>query len=124
MNLAEIATYCLGCFLIGAIIWWYYTTGHTHAKKGVGSLIKLKQAFIAEFDNPLARQVVSFLRNGCKQPSVTWFMFGIAVEAGGLGIQGMFGMDLFPLLDFLVAGIIATALYVYQNRKVKNVQST
>ena len=121
MNLAEIATYCLGLVFIGATIAWYYTSGHTYAKKGVDSLIKLKQAFVAEFDNPLARQVVSFMRNGCKQPSVTWFMFGIAVEAGGLGIQGMFGMDLFPLLDFLVAGIIATALYVYQNRKVKNV---
>ena len=121
MNLAEIATYCFGLAFIVGLAWWYYTTGHTHAKKGVDSLAKVKQSLVAEFDNPLARQVVSFLRNGCKQPSLTWFMFGIAVEAGGLGIQGMFGMDLFPLLDFLVAGIIATALYVYQNRKVKNV---
>jgi hypothetical protein len=51
-------------------------------------------------------------------------MFGVAFEAFGLGLQGMFAMDIFPLLDFLVAGTIATALYVYQNRKVKNVQPT
>jgi hypothetical protein len=46
-------------------------------------------------------------------------MLGMSVEAGGLYLQAAFGMEAYSLLDFLVAAILATALYIYQNPKVK-----
>jgi hypothetical protein len=48
-------------------------------------------------------------------------MLGISIEALGIGVQYMFGMDAYPLIDFLVAGIVFTAMYVYQNRRTPDV---
>jgi len=88
--------------------------------KGVWSALKNTWWwFVHEFDNPFARQVVFFIQTLGKSNSLMWFMFGIAIEALGLGVQAMMGLDIYPLLDFLVAGIVVTILYVYQNRGKK-----
>ena len=122
MNIVELATYLLGTLLFVGFALWYVKSGHVYVKGGISTTIRFKMWLVEMFDNPMARQVVLYLREWCKQPAITWFMFGVAFEAVGLGIQGMFAMDTYPLLDFLVAGIVATALYVYQNRKVPNVK--
>jgi hypothetical protein len=122
VNAVEIATCALGVLLLAGFCWWYYITGYTYTNSGISLVKRFFQWVVWEFDNPMARQVVLYLREICKSVPLTYFMLGVSFEALGLGLQGMFGMDTYPLLDFLVAGIIATALYVYQNRKVKNVQ--
>ena len=91
--------------------------------KGVGTALKNTWWWLVyEFDNPFARQVVFFVKTLGKSEPLLWFMFGIAVEALGLGVQAMLAMDIYPLLDFLVAGIVVTILYVYQNRGKKVAQ--
>jgi hypothetical protein len=124
LNAVEITTYCLGALLLVGFGWWYYKTGYNYTNRGISIVKRFFQWIVWEFDNPMARQVVLYLREICKSVPLTYFMLGAAFEALGLGIQGMFGMDTYPLLDFLIAGVAATALYVYQNRKVKNVQLT
>jgi hypothetical protein len=120
VNLIEIATIVLGSTLLGGFALWYYKDGHKSATSGASIVSRFFSWVRFEFDNPTARQVALYVRETCKSTPLTWFMFGVAFEAFGLGIQYMFAMDVYPLLDFLVAGIIATALYVHQNRKVKD----
>jgi hypothetical protein len=124
VNLVEIATWLLGCALVVGFGWWYLKEGYHYTNSGISLVKRFWQWVVWEFDNPMARQVVFYLREVCKSVPLTFFMFGVAFEALGLGVQGVFGMDTYPLLDFLVAAIIATALYVYQKRSAKDVQLT
>jgi hypothetical protein len=124
VNTIEIVTYLLGAILFVGFCWWYYNEGYHYTNSGISIVKRFFHWIVWEFDNPIARQVVFYLREICKSIPLTYFMLGVSFEALGLGLQGMFGMDTYPLLDFLVAGVIATALYVYQNRKAKNVQLT
>lgn len=70
-----------------------------------------------EFDNPTATAVMLFVERAAKSQALMWFTMGMGIEALGLSIQSMMGMDSYATLDFLVAAIVATALYVYQNRR-------
>lgn len=119
MNIIDIITILFAVFLLGAFAVWYYKGGYVYAHDVVGVFKRGYQWIVFEFDNPTARQVKLYLGEVCKSQPLTYFMFGVTFEAFGLGVQGMFGMDTYPLLDFLVAGIVTTALYVYQNKKVK-----
>jgi len=119
VELIDVVTYALAAILLGGFVLWYYKTGHSYTRSGVSTVSRFVSWVKFEFDNPFARQVKLYVGELCKSVPLTWFMFGVTFEAFGLGIQGMFGMDTYPLLDFLVAGIVATALYVHQNRKVK-----
>lgn len=74
---------------------------------------------VREFDNPFSSSVVTLTKKVCSAPALPWFMLGMSVEAGGLFLQAAFGMEAYSLLDFFVAAILATALYIYQNPKVK-----
>jgi hypothetical protein len=79
------------------------------------------KGLIREFNNPFSTSVVMYVKSVCKSPITTYFMLGVAVEALGLSIQFMFTMDTYPVLDFVVAGVIALALYAYQNPGKKDV---
>jgi len=79
------------------------------------------RGLIREFNNPFSSSVVTYVQSICKSPYTTFFMLGLAIEALGISIQYMFAMDAYPILDFLVAGGIALALYAYQNPGKKNV---
>jgi len=72
-----------------------------------------------EFDNHLSSSVAMHVRSLCKSTATMYFLLGMSVEAFGLSVQYMFAMDAYPILDFLVAGFVALALYAYQNPKVK-----
>lgn len=119
MEITDIATILLGLILLGGFAIWYCNTGHSYTRGGASIISRFFDWVRFEFDNPFARKVKLYVGEICKSVPLTWFMFGVTFEAFGLGIQGMFGMDTYPLLDFLVAGIVVTALYVHQNRKVK-----
>jgi len=79
---------------------------------------------VGEFNNPTSTTVVMIARKICLAPALPWFLLGMSVEALGLSLQYMFGMEAYSLLDFLVAGILATTLYIYQNPKVGKPCST
>ena len=79
------------------------------------------RGFLREFNNPFSTSALLYIEKAAKSVPLLWFMAGLGVEALGLAVQGMLGMDAYPLLDFLVAAIIVTALYVYQNRGDKHV---
>ena len=87
-------------------------------------LKNLGRDMLNEFDNPTATAVKMFIERAAQSQSLMWFMLGIGIEALGLSIQAMLGMDSYAILDFLVAAIIVTALYVYQNKRRMNVKRT
>jgi hypothetical protein len=83
--------------------------------KGGGSGI------VREFNNPYSSTVLTHVRTICKSQPLTYFMLGMSVEALGLSLQFMFSIDAYPILDFIVAGFAALALYAYQNPRKKHV---
>jgi hypothetical protein len=78
--------------------------------------------WLTAFNNPFAATMNNYIGQAAHSTALKWFMAGMAVEAIGLWIQSnIMVMDIYPILDFATAGILAVALYMYQRKVVPNV---
>ena len=66
--------------------------------------------------NPPPAFIVSTVDKLIRSDGLTWFLAGMSIEALGIAVQVFMRIDTYPILDGIVAGVLALGLYVYQGR--------
>jgi hypothetical protein len=52
-------------------------------------------------------------------PATPWFCLGMAFEGVGIGIQSLFRMTVFPMIDGVIGLGLAVLIFYYQGRKAE-----
>jgi hypothetical protein len=58
-----------------------------------------------------------WLSNTCKDERSYAFVFGMAIEAAGLAVQNVFGVQTYPILDMFTGAAFALILYWYSTKR-------
>lgn len=66
--------------------------------------------------NPPPAFIVSTVDKLIHSDGMTWFLAGMSIEALGIAVQVFMRIDTYPILDGIVAGVLALGLYAYQGR--------
>jgi hypothetical protein len=74
----------------------------------------LKEGFDS---NPPPPWLVHTLDKIVNSEATVWFMAGLAIEAAGITVQMFMRIDSYPIMDCVVAGLLAVGLYYYQKKK-------
>ena len=70
-------------------------------------------------DNPPPAFIMLTIDKLVNSGGLTWFLAGMSIEALGLAVQVFLRVDTYPILDGIVAGVLALGLYAYQGRLVQ-----
>ena len=69
-----------------------------------------------EVDSHAPPWIVAGIDKAVHSEPLRWFFCGMAIEALGITVQFSFGMDTYPILDFVVGILIFFGLWHYQNK--------
>lgn len=61
--------------------------------------------------------LILLLEDITNSPATLWFCVGMALEAAGITVQMFMRIDSYPIVDAIVAGVLAIGLWYYQKRK-------